>query len=175
MSETNPAWGGGTMTGLDTNVLVRALVRDDPQQAQTAIDALLSASLVAVALPSLCELVWVLRRVYGFGAGDAAAAIRALMAASNVQANRPAVDAGLAVLEAGGIGVQHLGDAGDLRSRLGDCGSAMAGDEHMDLAAASQRSGDGVEGGALEGAVVVFSHDEGLHSGAHVKSPWLRS
>lgn len=86
----------------DTNVLVRALVRDDPQQAQTATDALLSASLVAVALPSLCELVWVLRRVYGFGAGDAATAIRALMAASNVQANRPAVDAGLAVLEAGG-------------------------------------------------------------------------
>ena len=86
----------------DTNVLVRALVRDDPQQAQTATDALLSASLVAVALPGLCELVWVLRRVYGFGAGDAAAAIRALMAASNVQANRPAVDAGLAVLEAGG-------------------------------------------------------------------------
>ena len=34
----------------DTNVLVRALVRDDPQQAQTATDALLSASLVAVAL-----------------------------------------------------------------------------------------------------------------------------
>ena len=86
----------------DTNVLVRALVRDDPQQAQTATDALLSASLVAVALPGLCELVWVLRRVYGFGAGDAAAAIRALMAASNVQANRPAVDAGLAVLETGG-------------------------------------------------------------------------
>ena len=86
----------------DTNVLVRALVRDDPQQAQIAADALLSASLVAVALPSLCELVWVLRRVYGFGAGDAAAAVRALMAASNVQANRPAVDAGLAVLEAGG-------------------------------------------------------------------------
>ena len=86
----------------DTNVLVRALVRDDPQQAQTATDALLSASLVAVALPGLCELVWVLRRVYGFGAGDAAAAIRAPMVASNVQANRPAVDAGLAVLETGG-------------------------------------------------------------------------
>ena len=86
----------------DTNVLVRALVRDDPKQAQTATDALLSASLVAVALPGLCELVWVLRRVYGFGAGDAAAAIRALMVASNVQANRPAVDAGLAVLETGG-------------------------------------------------------------------------
>ena len=59
----------------DTNVLVRALVRDDPQQAQTATDALLSASLVAVALPSLCELVWVLRRVYGFGAGDAAISV----------------------------------------------------------------------------------------------------
>jgi predicted nucleic-acid-binding protein len=44
----------------------------------------------------------VLRRVYGFQATDAAAAIRALIAAANVETNRPAVEAGLAVLEAGG-------------------------------------------------------------------------
>jgi predicted nucleic-acid-binding protein len=46
--------------------------------------------------------VWVLLRVYDLQPSDAAAAIRALLAAANVETNRPAVEAGLAVLEAGG-------------------------------------------------------------------------
>ena len=50
----------------------------------------------------MCEFVWVLRRVYGFQPADIAAAIRALLAAANVEVNRPATEAGLAVLEAGG-------------------------------------------------------------------------
>ena len=50
----------------------------------------------------LCEFVWVLRRVYGFQPADASIAIRALLAAANVELNRPAVEAGLAVLDAGG-------------------------------------------------------------------------
>ena len=87
---------------VDTNVLVRAVVGDDPRQSRVAAKALGEAELIAVALPCLCEFVWVLRKVYGFAVADIAAAIRALMAASNVQANRPAVEAGLAVLEAGG-------------------------------------------------------------------------
>lgn len=48
------------------------------------------------------SLVWVLRRVYGFAPADVAAAIRALISSENVEVNRPAVDAGLLVLEAGG-------------------------------------------------------------------------
>ena len=87
---------------VDTNVLVRAVVRDDASQASVAAQLLVDADLIAIALPSLCELVWVLRRVYGFQCEDAAAAIRALLATANVQMNRPAVEAGLAVLEAGG-------------------------------------------------------------------------
>lgn len=87
---------------VDTNVLVRALVRDDVKQAKRAAKLLTEAELVAVALPSLCELVWVLRRVYGFATDDVAAAIRALLDASNVETNRPAAEASLAVLEAGG-------------------------------------------------------------------------
>ncbi|TLD44912.1 MAG: hypothetical protein FAZ92_02823 [Accumulibacter sp.] len=58
--------------------------------------------LIAVALPCLCEFAWVLRRVYGFQPADVAAAIHALLATASVQANRPAVEAGLSVLEAGG-------------------------------------------------------------------------
>ncbi|MFT7401445.1 MAG: putative nucleic-acid-binding protein [Hydrogenophaga sp.] len=87
---------------VDTTVLVRALVRDDPAQARAAIKVLKDAALIAVALPCLCELVWVLLRVYGFQAADAAAAVRALLTTANVEMNRPAAEAGLAVLEAGG-------------------------------------------------------------------------
>ena len=87
---------------VDTNVLVRAVVRDDAAQAKIAIKVLTDATLIAVALPCLCEFVWVLRRVYGFLPSDAAASIRALMAAANVEMNRPAVEAGLSVLDAGG-------------------------------------------------------------------------
>lgn len=87
---------------VDTNVLVRAVVGDDPVQSKAAAKLLTEAELVAVTLPSLCELVWVLRKLYGLDLSDAAAAIRALLAAANAEMNRPAVEAGLAVLDAGG-------------------------------------------------------------------------
>ena len=87
---------------VDTNVLVRAVVRDDSAQASVATKVLTDAALIAIALPCLCEFVWVLRRVYGFQPADASIAIRALLAAANVELNRPAVEAGLAVLDAGG-------------------------------------------------------------------------
>ena len=87
---------------VDTNVLIRAVVRDDPAQAKVATRVLKQAKLLAVALPSLCEFAWVLRQVYGFTAADVAIAIRALLAVANVEVNRPAVEAGLSVLEAGG-------------------------------------------------------------------------
>ncbi len=87
---------------VDTNVLIRAAVRDDPAQASIATKVLTDAELIAVALPCLCEFVWVLLRVYSLQPSDAAAAIRALLAAANVEVNRPAVEAGLSVLEAGG-------------------------------------------------------------------------
>jgi predicted nucleic-acid-binding protein len=87
---------------VDTNVLVRAVVRDDPAQASVAAKVLTDAQLIAVALPCLCEFVWVLLRVYSFQPSDVADALRALLAAANVEVNRPAVEAGLSVLEAGG-------------------------------------------------------------------------
>ena len=87
---------------VDTNVLVRAVVGDHAKQAKIAARLLTDAELVAVALPCLCEFVWVLRRVYGFTPADVAGAIRALLDAANTETNRPAAEAGLAVLEAGG-------------------------------------------------------------------------
>jgi predicted nucleic-acid-binding protein len=87
---------------VDTNVLVRAVVGDDPAQARVAAKVLTDAELIAVALPCLCEFVRVLGRVYDFQPTDVAAAIRALIAAANVEVNRHAVEIGLSVLEAGG-------------------------------------------------------------------------
>ncbi len=87
---------------VDTNILVRAVVRDDPVQGSVAAQLLTDANLIAVALPCLCEFVWVLRKVYDFKSSEAAAAIHALLAVANVEMNRPAVEAGLTVLEAGG-------------------------------------------------------------------------
>lgn len=86
----------------DTNILVRAVVRDDVKQARAAAKLLKDAEVIAVTLPCLCEFVWVLRSVYKFGVEDISAAIEALLNAGNVQVNRPAVDAGLAILNAGG-------------------------------------------------------------------------
>lgn len=87
---------------VDTSVLIRAVVGDDPAQSRVAAKILTDAELIAVALPCLCEFVWVLRKVYGFPSSDASAAIRALLAAANVEMNRPAAEAGLSVLDAGG-------------------------------------------------------------------------
>ncbi len=86
----------------DTNVLLRAVVRDDERQARAAAKVLKEAEIIAVSLPSLCEFVWVLRRVYDFGAQDIAAAIEALINTANVAVNRPAAESGLAILKAGG-------------------------------------------------------------------------
>ena len=87
---------------VDTNVLIRAVVLDDSEQAKKAAWILAHAEVVAVAMPCLCEFVWVLLRVYKFSSSDVAMAVRALVATANVEVNRPAVDSGLAVLDAGG-------------------------------------------------------------------------
>ena len=86
----------------DTNVLVRAITGDDAQQSRIAQAQLANADMVALAIPVLCELVWVLSQGYRTSASEIAAAIRRLMNSDNVVVNRPAAEAGLALLDAGG-------------------------------------------------------------------------
>ena len=86
----------------DTNVLVRYLVRDDPRQAEVALDALRRATLLAVPLAVLCELSWVLTRGYRFTPSPVATAIRHLTESSVVVSDSAAVEAGLAMLSKGG-------------------------------------------------------------------------
>jgi predicted nucleic-acid-binding protein len=86
----------------DTNVLVRAVTEDDEQQSKAAQAALRRAELVAVTMPALCELVWVLLQGYKIPASEIAETIRSLINVANVVVNRPAAEAGLALLDAGG-------------------------------------------------------------------------
>jgi predicted nucleic-acid-binding protein len=86
----------------DTNVLARAILQDDPAQCRAAREVLRRATLIAVSTASLCELVWILRRGARLPEQHISAAIRALLDAGNVVMNRPAVEAGLALLAAGG-------------------------------------------------------------------------
>jgi len=87
---------------VDTNILVRAVLHDDTKQARLAIELLQSASLIAVSLPCLCEMVWVLDRGAKLSRAEIAQSLRDLLNAPNVAMNRPAVEAGLEILEAGG-------------------------------------------------------------------------
>ena len=86
----------------DTNVLARAILQDDAAQCRRAREMLSGSTLIAVSLPSLCELVWILRQGAKLPREDVSTTIRALLDAGNVVMNRPAVEAGLAMLDAGG-------------------------------------------------------------------------
>ncbi len=86
----------------DTNVLLRFLLNDDRKQAAAAGKALRNASVVAVALPALCEVVWVLSQGYKMAASDIADALEVLLGSENIAVNRGAADAGLGLLRAGG-------------------------------------------------------------------------
>ncbi|MDR1768211.1 MAG: type II toxin-antitoxin system VapC family toxin [Propionibacteriaceae bacterium] len=90
------------MICVDTNVLVRAAVLDDPDEGRLASQTLLGADQVVVSVVSLCEFVWVLRRAYKKSGPEVAKAVRALVSAPNVIADVAAVEAGLAMLDQGG-------------------------------------------------------------------------
>jgi predicted nucleic-acid-binding protein len=86
----------------DTNVLVRAITGDDARQSKIAQNELRNADVVALTVPALCELVWVLTQGYRIPSAEIAETIRRLIDAANVVVNRPAVEAGLALLDLGG-------------------------------------------------------------------------
>ena len=62
--------------------------------------------------------------------------------------------------QTGALDVQHLGHTGDLRSGSGSGAGIAASHQHMDITAAGHSGSDGVQGGALDGRVVVFGNDE---------------
>jgi predicted nucleic-acid-binding protein len=87
---------------VDTNVLLRDALHDDPIQARMAAKVLESAELVVIPVTVFCEFVWVLRQGYKKSAAEIRDAIRKLMRSSSVETNQLAVEAGLELLERGG-------------------------------------------------------------------------
>lgn len=76
------------MIALDTNVLVRFLVQDDPLQAQLAtrvIDQLTDDVKGFVSREVLIELVWVLERAYRLGRAEITVALEGLLSATELE------------------------------------------------------------------------------------------
>jgi len=70
------------MIGLDTNVLVRFIVQDDPKQSPKAtrlIESLTSETPGYVTLVSIVELVWVLNGCYGSRKGEVCEVLETLL------------------------------------------------------------------------------------------------
>ena len=86
----------------DTNVLVRILTEDHPQQTEQAKAALLAAEMVSAPNVALCETAWVLRSGYGLSGPDLARILRSMVANPKIVVDHAAVRAGLLVLDGGG-------------------------------------------------------------------------
>ena len=87
---------------VDTNVLLRTVLRDDAKQAAAAEAVLAQATLLAIPIPVFCEFSWVLRRSYRQTASQVADTIQAICAIETVVTDMPAVEAGIMALRSGG-------------------------------------------------------------------------
>lgn len=87
---------------LDTNVVVRLLVVDDERQALAARRVLQQADQIIISTVVLCETAWVLKRAYRYPSSTLAEALRRVIQLQGVEVDRPAVEAGLDLLDKGG-------------------------------------------------------------------------
>jgi len=85
------------VTGLDTNVLLSYLLRDDLAQAGRADHEIERDERFLIDGIVLCEMVWVLEIGYGFSRGDVAAALERILATAQFEIE--AKDLALAALD----------------------------------------------------------------------------
>ena len=90
------------MIAVDTNVILRLLVRDDASQTAAAAWEMENADAVILSLVALCEAAWVMERTYSFSRTAIAESFRDLIAAPKVEFDPSEVEAGLAMLDLGG-------------------------------------------------------------------------
>ncbi len=95
--------GGRTVRLIaDTNILLRLVLNDDPVQAEAAQRLMEDAELICIPVAVLCEFVWTLRRGYKRPVGEVIDLITDILDTDKVTTDQPAVEAGLALLRAGG-------------------------------------------------------------------------
>jgi predicted nucleic-acid-binding protein len=90
------------MIGIDTNVLIRFLLKDDAKQSARALrfmrDEISAAAPGYVSLVTLLETVWVLDSLYGFTAEQQRAVVSDLLAVDTLEvAERESVSRAVAV------------------------------------------------------------------------------
>lgn len=86
----------------DTNLLLRAIVADDPDAAAAARQRLEAAGTVTIPSLAVCEFVWVAMRAYKSPRHAVAKAVRDLVSDPKVVCDGDAIEAGLAMLDRGG-------------------------------------------------------------------------
>lgn len=125
------------MRAIDTNVIVRLLVRDDEDQAKRAF-AVIEAGEVFVPTTVILETEWVIRRLYGFGPGQAEAALRDFSGLPGVTLENPAiVDQALDGMQGG----TDFADALHLAAAVAEtCTAFLTFDRRLVKAAASHSS-----------------------------------
>lgn len=71
------------MIGLDTNILVRYLTQDDPEQSKKATheieNGLAAGAMFFIADMVMCELVWVLESAYGYARQEIVRALERIL------------------------------------------------------------------------------------------------
>ena len=87
---------------IDANVLVRIIVEDNAEEARAARTLVADAQSVIVPLVALCETLWVLNSIYKLRRPERVSVVKELLRTRKIVLDRPAVEAGLAILEAGG-------------------------------------------------------------------------
>ena len=101
------------MIAVDTNVLVRLLTGDDPQQA-TRAKALFEAETILLTKTVLLETEWVLRRLYGFAREQVIEALMKLVSLANVRCDDEATVVDALLWAKGGLDfadAMHLASA----------------------------------------------------------------
>lgn len=99
------------MIGIDTNILVRFLVQDNPKQAEAARSLLARCSVrdpAFVGREALIETVWVLESAYGFAREAVAAAILGLLESEEIVVE--AAEEVVVAVEAYGAGMTDFAD-----------------------------------------------------------------
>lgn len=77
------------MIALDTNVWVRYVTNDEPDQAKRALAVIAEAEEIFVSKTTLLELEWVLRAAYELSVAAIIRALRQILGLPNVQAEMP--------------------------------------------------------------------------------------
>ncbi len=94
------------MIGLDTNVVVRYLVQDEPNQsaaASTVIDALTEKGPGFLSLVTVVELYWVLRRAYKVSTARCVELVEGLLDARELRVDQDSIVRAALTASSGGL------------------------------------------------------------------------